>query len=71
MVISLPQGGVSPIIPTPEGGDLAAAMIRFSVLASRSGPRGETIMRWDWDHGTVTEMDPAQFRKEQPNGSGD
>ena len=55
----------------PEDGDLSAAMIRLSVLASRSGPRAETVLRWDWANGSVLEMDPAQFRKEHTDGSND
>lgn len=40
----------------PEAPDIGPAMVKFKVLASRSGPRGETLLMWDWAHGSVKEV---------------
>lgn len=34
---------------------------KFHVLDSRSGPRIDTFVEWDWDRGYVGESDPAVF----------
>jgi replicative DNA helicase len=47
-----------------EESDKSAVTIRMKVLASRSGPRAETILRWDWSRGAVTELPPADFNRE-------
>lgn len=36
----------------------AAALVKFHVIASRSGPRREVFLEWDWHHGKVTEVNP-------------
>lgn len=30
---------------------------KFHVMESRSGPRKDVMVEWDWDHGSVTEID--------------
>jgi replicative DNA helicase len=41
----------------------AHRVAKFHVIASRSGPRKETWIEWDWDHGRVEEVpDPNQAR---------
>jgi hypothetical protein len=35
--------------------------ITLKVLASRSGPRTETTLVWDWRNGSVQEMNSAGF----------
>jgi replicative DNA helicase len=42
-----------------EGGPVA---VKFKVIESRSGPRKETLLEWDWDHGSVSEVDLASLR---------
>jgi hypothetical protein len=42
----------------PEESDHGAVTIRMKVLASRSGPRAETILRWNWSKGRVDEILP-------------
>ena len=32
-------------------------IVKFHVIASRSGPRQETFLQWDWAHGRVDEID--------------
>lgn len=46
----------------PEEGDQSTVTIRMKVLASRSGPRAETILRWNWSRGRVEEVPPADFK---------
>jgi replicative DNA helicase len=41
----------------------AEVRVKFHVIASRSGPRRETFLEWDWSKGSVIEIDPAQFTK--------
>jgi len=47
----------------PEGADemIEPVTITLKVLASRSGPRTETTLVWDWRSGTVQEMNSAGF----------
>jgi replicative DNA helicase len=42
-----------------EGGPVS---VKFKVIESRSGPRKETLLEWDWDHGSVTEVDLSALR---------
>ena len=37
-------------------------LARFHVIASRSGPRKETWIAWDWDHGHVQEVQPKNMQ---------
>jgi replicative DNA helicase len=39
--------------------DTGPVTVRFSVLASRSGPRKETLLEWDWNEGRATELSRA------------
>jgi KaiC/GvpD/RAD55 family RecA-like ATPase len=34
---------------------------KFHVIASRSGPRKDTYVEWDWDQGLIKEIDEMQF----------
>ena len=47
----------------PEGPDTGEVMVRFKVLASRAGPRAETMLSWDWSEGRVEELNPAYFSR--------
>lgn len=38
------------------------AKVKFRVIESRSGPRKDTLLEWDWAHGSVTELDPEAIR---------
>jgi hypothetical protein len=40
----------------PDASDTGPVTIRFKVLASRAGPRAESILMWDWNGGAVTEL---------------
>ena len=42
--------------------DSGEAFVTFKVTESRSGPRKDTLLEWDWPHGRVTEVDPAAIR---------
>ena len=46
----------------PEADDFGQVMVRFKVLASRSGPRAETLLAWNWGAGTVHEVDPSIYK---------
>ena len=53
---------------TPEGGDTSEDLAgpvqgKFKVLESRSGPRKEVMLEWDWARGAVSEIDPDQLRQ--------
>jgi replicative DNA helicase len=37
--------------------------VKFRVLESRSGPRKEVVLEWDWKHGSVEELDPAVMQQ--------
>jgi replicative DNA helicase len=37
---------------------------KFHVIDSRSGPRVDTYIEWDWDTGMVAEIDPALYTME-------
>ena len=47
----------------PEAPDTGEVMVRFKVLASRAGPRAETMLSWDWSEGRMEELDPAYFNR--------
>ena len=54
----------------PEGDDTGNVPIRYKVLASRSGPRAETVLLWNWSHGTVKEPeDPSEYTKDSDGGA--
>lgn len=36
---------------------------RFKVLASRSGPKGDIYMVFDWDHGEIRELTPSDYQE--------
>ena len=42
----------------PEGNDSGEVVLKLKVLSSRSGPRAETLLVWDWNQGQVVEIDP-------------
>ena len=48
--------------PEEQVNDDGVATVKFKVLESRSGPRKETLLEWDWLHGKVTETDPVKLR---------
>jgi len=37
--------------------------VKFRVIESRSGPRKEVVLEWDWHNGTVEELDPAVMKE--------
>ena len=39
--------------------DHGPVAVRFNVIASRSGPRKEVILEWNWDEGKATELSRA------------
>lgn len=48
-----------------EGQDeQAPARVRFRVLESRSGPRKDCVLEWDWSSGSVEEIDEAEVRRQ-------
>lgn len=47
----------------PDAPDTGEVMVRFKVLASRSGPRAETMLSWDWSEGRMDELDPTTFQQ--------
>lgn len=51
-----------------DASDNDEVQVRFKVLASRSGPRAETTLAWNWNAGTVAELDTAYFAKRQDDG---
>ena len=40
------------------------AIVKFRVVESRSGPRRDTLLEWDWSRGSVTEIDVAKARQQ-------
>jgi replicative DNA helicase len=54
-----------------EQQDHGPATIRFDVLASRSGPRKDVFIEWDWGNGSYHEIDPnkPQGATRQPTSS--
>ena len=40
------------------------ALVKFKVVESRSGPRRDILLEWDWSHGSVTEIDVAKARQQ-------
>ena len=51
----------------PDGDDSGEVVIRLRVLSSRSGPRAETTIVWNWNQGRVDEVDPTAMQ-ESTNG---
>ena len=45
-----------------EQDDMGVARVKFKVIESRSGPRRQVILEWDWNHGAVEEQDPVKQR---------
>jgi replicative DNA helicase len=43
----------------PEADDHGEVIVRLKVLSSRSGPRAETTIVWNWSRGQVIEIDPT------------
>jgi replicative DNA helicase len=39
--------------------DSGPAIVKFRVIESRSGPRKDTYLEWDWNHGSVQEIEPS------------
>jgi replicative DNA helicase len=46
-----------------QDGANGEVMVTVKVLNSRSGPRADTSVVWDWTKGSVVELDPAMFVK--------
>lgn len=44
--------------------------VKFRVLESRSGPRKEVVLEWDWHKGSVQELDPASLKERIDRHSG-
>ena len=40
------------------------ALVKFKVVESRSGPRRDILLEWDWSHGTVNEIDVDKARQQ-------
>ena len=40
------------------------AVVKFRVVESRSGPRKDTLLEWDWSKGSVHEIDVAAARQQ-------
>ena len=53
--------GVERVDPDDEGQG-SEVMIRMRVLNSRSGPRADTTVIWDWSRGMVAELDSMTFK---------
>ena len=59
--------GVERIAPSTPGGSDAEneitsagpVQVKFSVIESRSGPRKNVILEWDWNEGSVEETRPG------------
>jgi replicative DNA helicase len=44
--------------------------VKFRVIESRSGPRKEVVLEWDWHRGSVQELDPAAMKERLDRHSG-
>jgi replicative DNA helicase len=42
--------------------DSGVVLVKFKVIDSRSGPRKETLLEWDWNKGSVREIDAAKVK---------
>ena len=40
------------------------ALVKFKVVESRSGPRRDILLEWDWSRGSVNEIDVAKARQQ-------
>jgi replicative DNA helicase len=50
-----------------EVDEAGEALVKFRVIESRSGPRKDTLLLWDWAHGDVKELDPEEIRAKLDN----
>jgi hypothetical protein len=48
---------------TDESTSTQPVNVKFRVIESRSGPRKEVVLEWDWHNGTVEELDPAVMKE--------
>ena len=46
-----------------EEDETSEASVKFKVIESRSGPRKEVTLVWDWNQGSVRELDPVKERQ--------
>ena len=73
--------GVERVVQGPGGNDeenevvtAGPVQVKLRVIESRSGPRKNVILEWDWSEGSVEEIDPlAQSKKlqDRPRGFSD
>jgi hypothetical protein len=42
--------------------DQGEVIVRLKVLTSRSGPRAEALLAWNWNLGQVVEIDPMAMQ---------
>ena len=54
--------GVERVTVDEEVDEAGEALVKFRVIESRSGPRRDTLLLWDWAHGNVQELDPEEIR---------
>ena len=64
------SSSVSSVSADPGGADeenevvtAGPVQVKFRVVESRSGPRKNVILEWDWSEGSVEELDPARQAK--------
>lgn len=48
---------------TDESTSTVPVNVKFRVIESRSGPRKEVVLEWDWHNGSVEELDPAVMQE--------
>ena len=48
---------------TDESQSTQPVNVKFRVIESRSGPRKEVVLEWDWHNGSVEELDPAVMKE--------
>src|SRR4029077_2112730 len=53
----------------PDADDSGEVALKLKVLSSRSGPRAETGLVWDWNRGLVKEIDPRALPAGDDDGS--
>ena len=49
--------GVEKLPSEEDARETDPVFVKFRVLESRSGPRKDTVLYWDWNHGSVHELD--------------
>ena len=54
--------GVERLSTEDHEDEAGEALVKFRVIESRSGPRRDTLLLWDWAHGSVKELDPEEIR---------